>query len=318
MGVEVVPLQDQAAGLDAVLVFDDGGQPVCAGGTRTHAYAHAAAALDDARALARAMRLKNALAGLPVGGAKIVVRTPAPSTRAAAFGALGQKLAPFAGRLHTAGDLGTTPADLRAMQQHFEAVHVDDDGSLARAVGETVWRCAVAALDGHAPGSVAVQGAGDIGGAVLARFVRAGAAGHVCDLDESRAREVARAAGGHALDGAGFYPAPVDVLSPCARGGLLDDARARVVRARAVVGGANNMLSHPAVARALVDRGVRVVPDPLSSSGAVIVGACRHVLDGVDPAPHFARVADLAAQAVSGLQRGRTLDEVLAALLAGA
>src|SRR5688572_21013869 len=48
-----------------------------AGGTRMKSYASLESAVEDAQRLASAMTLKFALSGLPIGGGKAVIATPA-------------------------------------------------------------------------------------------------------------------------------------------------------------------------------------------------------------------------------------------------
>ena len=66
-------VEDDACGLLAFIVIDDTSLGPAAGGIRTRSYASESEAVADARALARAMTYKCALAGLPAGGGKGVV-----------------------------------------------------------------------------------------------------------------------------------------------------------------------------------------------------------------------------------------------------
>src|SRR3546814_1120273 len=64
--------------------------------------------------LAEGMSYKNALAGLPLGGAKAVLRRPAGEfDRAKLFRAFGRAVEALGGLYVTAEDVGTTVADLQ-------------------------------------------------------------------------------------------------------------------------------------------------------------------------------------------------------------
>jgi leucine dehydrogenase len=106
----VVLWRDAASGLEAILVIDDVTLGPAAGGVRTRAYRSPEDALADAAALARAMTVKCALAGLPTGGGKCVVLDHAGLDRARGFRVLGERIAELGGLFRTAGDLGTTAA----------------------------------------------------------------------------------------------------------------------------------------------------------------------------------------------------------------
>ncbi|HWO22469.1 MAG TPA: Glu/Leu/Phe/Val dehydrogenase dimerization domain-containing protein [Kofleriaceae bacterium] len=289
LGAERVVLwRDAASGLEAILVIDDLTLGPAAGGVRTRAYDSPDAALADAAALARAMTLKCALAGLPAGGGKCVVLEHPGLDRARAFGVLGERIAELGGLFRTAGDLGTTAADLAAMAARCPWVHEDERG-LAEAVARGLLRCieACAELRGAAIAglAVAVQGCGAIGAAAARRLAAAGARLVVADLDAARARAVADETGAAIADPAELLAAPVDVLAPCADGGVLDVAAARAVRAWAVCGAANNLLASPEAEAALTGRGVLVVPDVVASAGAVIEGIGRTVMQLPDRTP---------------------------------
>ena len=284
----VVLWRDAASGLEAILVIDDVTLGPAAGGVRTRAYPSPGDALADAAALARAMTLKCALAGLAAGGAKCVVLDHAGLDRARGFRVLGERIAELGGLFRTAGDLGTTAADLAAMASRCPWVHTDERG-LAAAVAHGLFRCieACAALRGVAvPGlRVAIQGAGSIGAAVARRLSAEGARLIIADVDATRARAIADETGATVGDPAAILAAPVDVIAPCAVGGAIDVAVAQAMRAWAVCGAANNLLASPEAEDALIARGVLLVPDVIASAGAVIEGIGRTVMQLADRAP---------------------------------
>jgi leucine dehydrogenase len=280
--------RDAASGLEAILAIDDVTLGPAAGGVRTRAYRSPGDALADAVALARAMTLKCALAGLTAGGGKCVVLDHAGLDRARGFRVLGERVAELGGLFRTAGDLGTTAADLAAMASRCPWVHTDESG-LAGAVAHGLLRCieACAALRGVAVADlrVAVQGAGSIGAAVAQRLSAAGARLIVADVDAARARAVAGEIGATVGDPAAILTAPVDVIAPCAVGGVIDVVVARSMRAWAVCGAANHLLASPEAEDALIARGVLAVPDVVASAGAVIEGIGRTVMQLSDRTP---------------------------------
>ena len=62
----------------------------------------------------------------------------------------------------------------------------------------------------------------------------------------------------------------IDVYSPCALGGALDEATVGALRARVICGGANNQLAHPGVDKLLTDHGILYAPDYVVNAGGVI------------------------------------------------
>lgn len=289
------------SGLRAVLVIDDVTLGPGAGGIRTRPYRDFESALSDAAALARAMTLKCALAGIEAGGAKAVVLDHPELDREQAFAQLGRLIEELGGLFRTAGDLGTRREDLLTVAEHTQYVHTEE-GDLARAVARGVVRCieaCVAVRDGGksvAGLRVAVQGAGAIGGAVARTLAGAGASIVLSDLDTDRALEIAEQIDATVLPADSLLSADVDVLAPCAVGGVIDEDAAASVRAWAVCGAANNIVTTPAAARALADRGILHVPDVIASAGAVIDGIGRSVMGLGDRTPLIDRLGETARE----------------------
>lgn len=291
--------RDAASGLSAVLVIDDLSLGPAAGGVRTRAYPDLAAAIAEASALARAMTRKCALAGLAAGGAKAVVLEHPGLRRPAAFRALGRLVAELGGLFRTAGDLGTTADDLAAMAETCPFVHADERG-LAEAVARGLVGCveASARARGRALAglTVAVQGCGSIGSAVARALHAAGARLVVADVEPRRADQVSFETGAKVHDPRDILLAPVDVVAPCAVGGVITAEVARAMPAWALCGAANNVLARPDVAELLRARGILHVPDVVASAGAVVEGIGRSVMGLPDRGPLIDALGRTAAE----------------------
>lgn len=284
----LISFSDPPTGLRALLVIDDLTLGPAAGGVRTRAYSSFDQGLRDCTELARAMTVKCALAGLDAGGAKLVVFDHPGLERERAFIRLGQLVDDLGGLFRTAGDLGTTAADLAAMATVCRFVHTDEAG-LADAVARGMLRCLEACAEVRGAEvrglRVGVQGVGVIGEAVARAFASAGARLVLADVDGARATRVASALGAEVVAPESIVTAPVDVLAPCAVGGVIGPSEARSLRAFAVCGAANNVLENASAARELTERGVLFVPDPVASAGAVIRGIGRSVMGLTDSTP---------------------------------
>ncbi len=329
-------IDDAASGLRAFLVLDDETLGPAAGGVRTWRYASDNAALADARALASAMTEKCALAGLDAGGGKCVVVEHAGLDRARAFAVLGAAVESLGGRFRTAGDLGTSAGDLAVMAAQTRFVERDEAG-LAAAVARGLVACVracVAERGGTAGGGgawaagrggtagggglrVLVQGAGAIGGAVAVALARAGAVVLVADVDGARARSVAEATGGRVVPAEDSLLAEVDVVAPCAVGGVITEAVAARLTAWAVCGAANRVLADSngdgdGAAHALAARGILHVPDSLASAGAVIEGIGASVMGLADRTPLIDALGDTAYAVLAEARRTGRLPVVIA------
>ena len=307
---------DAESGLRAVLVIDDLTLGPAAGGVRTRAYSGTAEAIADAAALARAMTVKCALAGLDAGGGKAVVIDHPGLDRARAFEVLGRRIEELGGIFRTAGDLGTGPADLAAMARATRYVHTEET-DLAAAVARGLVRCVEACARVHSGADgldglrIAIQGAGAIGSAAARALVAAGAIVTIADVDTARARRAAVATGAEVTDPALVLRSDADVIVPCAIGGVIDESLANDLRAWAVSGAANNLLTGDAAAEALLRRGILHVPDVIASAGAVIEGIGRSVMGLADRAP---LIDGLGKTAETVLRRARSEDRTPSAI----
>jgi leucine dehydrogenase len=270
-------------------------------------YDDARAAMRDALRLSRAMTLKAAVADLALGGGKgvIIARTRgilSPGQRRAALLDFADTVESLQGRYVTAEDVGTSSRDMSVIAQR--TAHV---AGLARARGGSGDPSPLTALgvevairatcervfgDGRLAGrSICVIGLGHVGSRVARRCAAAGASLTLADVDE-RKRGLAEQLGARWTTPASAVTAAVDVLAPCALGGLLDDSAVARLRCRAIAGAANNQLAEDRIAARLAQRGILWAPDFIANAGGLINISCEQ--GGYDPAVARRRVRGIA------------------------
>ena len=301
----ILAVQDKPSGLRAFIALDDMTLGPACGGVRTLAYSSTAEALKDVAKLSSAMTLKCAIAGLDAGGGKAVVMLHPDMDRAAAFRRLGDFIEDLGGLFRTAGDLGTTNEDLLQIAERTSHVNTSSN-QLSTATGQGIVNCIRACaiergLTGLSGLHIAVQGCGLIGNGVARSLAAQGAKVTLADVDENKAKMLANEIGGKWIAADKILTTEVDIISPCAIGGVVTPQIVNDIRAWAICGGANNQLSDPSVDALLAARGIAYIPDFLASSGAVIEGIARTVMN-TDPDPFIAR---LEATAVLILQQAR-------------
>jgi leucine dehydrogenase len=248
-------------------------------------YSDVQLAVLDVLRLSRAMSYKNAAAGLPLGGGKGVIALPPGTTLAGrqrrdALLDFADVVDMLGGRYLTAEDVGMTSRDMATIAQEtgyvtgltrarggsgdpspFTALGVE---AAMEAVCETLF--GTTSLRGR---SVAVVGLGHVGARLAERLARAGVRLTLADVDRGK-RALAEKLGASWATPRAAMTARVDILSPCALGGVLDEAVVPKLRCRAVVGAANNQLSEDGVAGLLAARGILWAPDFVVNAGGVI------------------------------------------------
>ncbi len=282
---QVVLASDEPAGLRAIIAIHSTALGPALGGTRFHAYPGDAAALDDVLRLSRAMSYKNALAGLPHGGGKaVILGDPKGIKSDALLEAYGRAVESLGGRYYTACDVGTYVADMDVIGRttnyvtgRSEGNGGSGDSSLLTALGVFAGMRACAQ---HLWGSgdltgrrAAVSGVGKVGHRLVAHLRDAGASVVIYDVSpEAIAAVLARHPDVDVVTSEAELTTrrDIDIYSPNALGGSLNDVSVAGLTASVVCGGANNQLAHPGIEQQLADRGITYAPDYLVNAGGVI------------------------------------------------
>jgi leucine dehydrogenase len=253
------------------------------GGCRMWTYDDPWEAAMDAVRLSRAMTFKSAVAGLPLGGGKGVVMLPvggAPpqgEARRAVLLDFADTIEALGGAYVTAEDVGTSEPDMRVIAEGTDHVSGLAEGSgdpspwTALGVEAAIRVACERALgsDSLEDRRIAVIGLGHVGAPLAELLAEGGARLVVADIDEGH-RAIAERLGAEWTDPASALRADVDVLAPCALGGLLDAVSVPELRCRAIAGAANNQLAHEGIAALLSDREILWVPDFVANGGGVI------------------------------------------------
>jgi valine dehydrogenase (NAD+) len=293
-GFETVLMRhDASAGLRCIVAVYSTALGPALGGTRFTPYPSTQAALTDVLALARAMAYKNALANLPHGGGKaVIVGDPRTDKTHDLLRAYGEVVGSLGGRYITACDVGTYVPDMDVIAERTSYVTgrsreqggAGDSGELtAFGVYQGMRACAqhrwgTPSLAGR---RVGVAGLGKVGARLVQHLHAEEAEVVVADPDPLAVARVMRGPRPVTMtDPASLLRTDLDVYSPNALGGAIDDAVARDLPAQVVCGGANNPLTSRDVAQVLHERGVTYAPDYLVNAGGVIqVADERHGFD---------------------------------------
>jgi leucine dehydrogenase len=277
---EIVHCSDGRTGLDSVIAIHDTTLGPSLGGIRMRSYPDHAAATADAMQLAEAMSYKAALAGLGLGGGKSVINAaPDRADRDALLLAHGRRIKELGGRYIPAIDMGTTVEDLNLVGSVVSTVSStkrDPSDFTARGVVAAI-RAAVLETEGCdlAGVRVGIQGLGHVGAQVAVLLAAEGARLVVADIAEARSRSLAAEIGAEVVAPSDILTADVDVLSPCAAGGVVTTELAVNLIARYVIGAANNVLAAPEVATVLRTREIVYVPDFIANAGGLIACAAE-------------------------------------------
>jgi leucine dehydrogenase len=277
----VVSVDDSASGLHGLIAIHSTlAGPAC-GGIRFWHYAEDALALADVLRLSRGMTYQNVMAGLPVGGGKAVIMADAGRQKTPAMlRAFGRAIEALDGAYIGAEDVGMTTADLAVIGETTGHVAGLTEGPAASGnpapfTAKGVFLGLEAAVKRRLRSDltglrVGVLGLGAVGMRLAALLHAAGARLLVADIDPATAEEARARFGAAVLSPAALPEAELDVLAPCALGGVLTVGCVERLKARVVAGAANNQLADPAAGRRLHQRGVLYAPDYVINAGGII------------------------------------------------
>ena len=272
---------DKVTGLRAIIAIHNTVLGPGMGGTRMWDYNSEGEALTDALRLSRGMTLKNAIAGLNIGGGKAVIIGDAGKIKnEALMRKFGQFVDGLNGNYWTASDVNMTIQDMQYIKMETDYVTGlsnktggSGDPSPVTAYGVYMGMkgaCkSIFGLDSLQGKKVMVQGVGKVGRALIDYLLAEDAEVMVSDLYK------------HQLESVSDRPVKVvglqdiweqdfDIYAPCALGATLNHGTIPLLKCAIIAGGANNQLEdEDKDARLLKERGIAYVPDFLINGGGI-------------------------------------------------
>ena len=252
---QIVYCHDRVTGLRAIIAIHDTTLGPALGGCRMWKYANEQQALEDALRLARGMTYKASLAGLFLGGGKSVIfADPKRDKNPELLQSFGRFVDSLSGRYITAQDVSITTADIveiRKATANVVGLPADAGGSgdpspmtalgvyngIKASVRHRLQRDSVKGV------RVAIQGCGSVGSKLAELLHRDQAKLIVSDIDANSAQRIADNYGAQTVANDKIIATDVDVFSPCALGGIIDDDTVGQLKAKIIAGGANNQLA---------------------------------------------------------------------------
>jgi valine dehydrogenase (NAD+) len=280
---QVTFINDQQSGLRGIIAIYSTKLGPALGGTRCYPYPTVEAALDDVLRLSHGMTYKAACAGLDLGGGKaVIIADPKRDKTDHLLRAYGRFLAGLGGRFITSVDIGTNVDDMQVVARecpHIAGLPVASGGSgdPSPLTAFGVLQAMRAALQ-HRAGTgelserrIGILGVGKVGWALTELLAEQGARVLIADCDRSRVDPWQdRHESVQVVDPGDLLTTPLDVLAPCAMGGVLDDQTIPQLKTEVICGAANNQLARADHAQALADLDVLYIPDYVANAGGLI------------------------------------------------
>lgn len=279
---QVVLCHDKETGLKAIIAIHNTVLGPAMGGTRMWNYASEQEAMTDALRLSRGMTLKNAIAGLNIGGGKAVIIGDASKIKnEALMRRFGKFVHSVAGKYYTAEDVNMTTRDMEYIRMETpyvtglpEFMGGAGDPSPYTAYGVYMGMKAAAkkayGSDDLSGKKVLVQGTGNVGTHLIDYLTKEGAKVSVSDIFEDKIKKITDRFVVDIIPADEVAHANVDIYAPCALGGTLNDTTISQLQCDIVAGAANNqLLDELKHGNQLFERGILYAPDFLINGGGI-------------------------------------------------
>ena len=310
---EVAFFNNAKAGLKAIIALHSTALGPAVGGCRLYPYESEEDALFDVLRLSRGMTYKNAVAGLPCGGAKcVVIASPEQKSREL-FEALGEAVDSLNGRYFTAEDVNTTTQDMEWVLAKTKQVtgrkEVSGDPSPFTAIGTFDGIRAMARFlfgsDDLKGRRIALQGLGHVGFDLAGQLHRAGAELIVSTHSNRKNMETAvKEWGAKEVSDDEIYSVDCDIIAPCALGATINPKTIAKLKCKGIAGAANNQLLDPECNDLLKKKGIAYAPDFVINGGGVI-NAAQEVFTVYDKEKVLAQVHNIYNTVLSILEESK-------------
>jgi leucine dehydrogenase len=280
---QIVMCSDPEVGLKAIIAIHNTTLGPALGGTRMWNYESEEAAIKDVLRLSRGMTYKAAISGLNLGGGKaVIIGDPHTEKTEALFRSFGRFVDGLGGRYITAEDVGMTEREMEWIYSETEYVTgipkaLGGSGNpspvTAYGVYMGVKACAKKAYgnDSLEGKKIALQGAGNVASYFARHAAKEGAELFICDIYDNKASALAEEVGGTVVDPDSIYGLDVDIYTPCALGGVINDDTIDHFKCDIIAGGANNVLDEEdRHGQMLLDKGILYAPDYVINAGGII------------------------------------------------
>lgn len=301
----LIEAKDEKTGLHALVSIHSLSRGPAAGGCRMFNYGRIEDAIYDVERLSRGMTYKNAAAELPLGGGKsVIIGDPKTQKTPELMRAFGAFIDHLAGDYYTAEDVGVSPQDMANVAETTRFVAGLDGGEFASGdpspvTARGVFLCLKQTLK-HGLGTddltgktIAIQGLGHVGISLAGMLHKAGAVLIVSDINQEAVLTAKAEFGAKVVSPDEILYQDADVFAPCAMGGVLTAEAIEALKARFVVGAANNQLADDGCGQRLQDKGILYAPDYIVNGGG-IVNVAMEILKISEPSYRESRISGLA------------------------
>lgn len=293
---------DNKAGLKGFVAIHTTKPGPAVGGTRLFNFFSEAEALEDALRLSRAMTYKCALAGVKYGGGKGVIICDPRKKNKKLLAAYAKKINTLNGNFFTGQDVGISEADVAEMLKYSKSfigkpgIAGDPSPYAALSTFYSIQSAAktIFGSDDLNNRTVAVKGAGNVGGSLIGLLAEAGAKIIAADICLEKIKNIKKNRSPISIvDSKEIHKQKADIYAPCALGMEITSDNLKEIKAKIICGAANNQLATSEMGDLLHKRGILYAPDYVVNAGGLINVVDELESGGYKPERVASRIKDI-------------------------
>jgi len=247
------------------------------GGCRFQNYSNFLDGLNDVLRLSRGMTEKNIAANVPFGGGKAIIFANNIQKTDKLLKSFADFLNLIGGDYLSAEDIGITLEDIQTVGKFSRHVfdNVDPSSYTAKGIFYAIEKVLTTHNTPLKNATIGIQGAGNVGLKLANLLLGQGSCVYISDTNQDKLFEAKKLG---CIVSNDIFSEKIDVFSPCAVGGILNEINISKLKAKYVIGGANNQLLTPKSDLLLHNKNIIYVPDAMINAGGVI-GLTKDVLN---------------------------------------
>src|SRR4030066_705207 len=269
---------DETTGFKGIIAIHSRKRGPALGGMRMSLYPDEPAALSDVLRLSEGMTYKAAAAELKLGGGKMVVLAdPKKEKTKDLLLSAGRFVQLLSGAYITAEDSGTNLEDMLVINQATEYVVGIKSGDPSRLTAHGTYLGIKACVEFKLGKKelrglkVAIQGIGNVGSKLAEYLYQDGCQLTVTDTGEEKVKRLSENnIKFNFVKPEEIFSQTVDIVSPNARGAVLNENTVPQLKCTIVAGAANNQLAEEKIGSRLFEKDILYAPDYIINAGGLL------------------------------------------------
>ena len=276
----IIHATNESTKLDCLIAIHNTKLGPALGGVRSWEYQSFEEQKKDVLRLSEAMTLKNSICGINFGGGKAALNLYNIKKSPELYQSYAEAVEFLNGSYLTAGDVNTNKEDLiecSKVSKHVYGINVETSAPTARGLFYAIKSTQkfINKRDNLENVHVAISGVGKVGSKLAKLLSQSNVKITASSINKELINKLKSEIKLSEVLPENLFKIQCDIISPCALGGVVNNAVKNQLKCLAIVGAANNQLESSDIGEWLLKKKIIYSPDYLVNSGGVIAIAAE-------------------------------------------